>query len=74
MQRVRAQGDERPMQNRQNAMSELRALLRSRTALYAQAEHVVDTSLLGVDGSVEALPALLGARRSSQSAKATSRS
>lgn len=55
MARVRAQGDERPMENRSNAMSELRALLRSRAPLYAQAEHVVDTSLLGVQGVVTAL-------------------
>ncbi len=55
MLRVRAQGDERPMKNRDNAMSELRALLRTRTPLYSQADHVVDTSLLGVDGSVMAL-------------------
>ena len=55
MARVRAQGDERPTQNRGNAMAELRALLKARTPLYAQAEHVVDTSLLGVDGSVAAL-------------------
>lgn len=55
MQRVLAQGDERPMKNRSNAMSELRALLRARTPLYSRAEHVVDTSALGVDGSVAAL-------------------
>lgn len=55
MVRVRAQGDERPMKNRDNAMAELRALLRGRAPLYAQADHVVDTSLLGVDGAVDAL-------------------
>ena len=55
MQRVRAQGDERPMQNRGDAMAELRALLRTRAPLYAQADHVVDTSVLGVDGAVDAL-------------------
>ena len=61
MQRVRAQGDERPMRNRDDAMSELRALLRSRTPLYAQADHVVDTSLLGIDGSITALVDALSA-------------
>jgi XRE family aerobic/anaerobic benzoate catabolism transcriptional regulator len=55
MQRVRAQGDERPMRNRTNAMSELRALLRARAPLYSLAEHVVDTSQLGIEGSVDAL-------------------
>lgn len=55
MTRVIAQGDERPMRNRSDAMAELRSLLRARTALYAQADHVVDTAVLGLDGSVEAL-------------------
>ena len=50
--RVVAQGDRRPMQNRANAMSELRALLRQRTERYARAELVVDTDALGVDGAV----------------------
>lgn len=60
MERVRAQGDERPMHNRSDAMSELRALLKARSPLYAMADHVVDTSLLGVDGSVNALIGVLG--------------
>jgi XRE family aerobic/anaerobic benzoate catabolism transcriptional regulator len=47
--RVVAQGDRRPMQNRANAMSELRALLRQRTGRYAKADLVVDTDALGVD-------------------------
>ncbi len=55
MERVLAQGDERPMQNRGNAMAELRALLRARSPLYAQADHVVDTSALGPDGAVRAI-------------------
>jgi XRE family aerobic/anaerobic benzoate catabolism transcriptional regulator len=55
MQRVIEQGDVRPMKNRPDAMAELRALLRARAALYAQADHVVDTSLLGLDGSIELL-------------------
>lgn len=55
MSRVVAQGDERPMQNRKDAMTELRVLFATRSALYAQADHVVDTTLLGVDGSVAAL-------------------
>lgn len=59
MQRVLEQGDVRPMKNRPDAMAELKALLRARTPLYAQADHVVDTSLLGLDGSVDALVASL---------------
>lgn len=44
MRRVVEQGDARPMANRVNAMAELRALLRAREPLYAQADVVVDTS------------------------------
>lgn len=44
MQRVRAQGDERPMAGNPRAMEELESILRSREALYAKAEAVVDTS------------------------------
>jgi XRE family aerobic/anaerobic benzoate catabolism transcriptional regulator len=47
--RVVAQGDVRPMKNRANAMSELRALLRARKPLYARADHVVDTSSAALD-------------------------
>jgi XRE family aerobic/anaerobic benzoate catabolism transcriptional regulator len=50
--RVVAQGDARPMANRSGAMNELRALLRARRALYEQADHVVDTSALGLDRAV----------------------
>lgn len=60
MARVVAQGDERPMRSRSDAMTELRALLKVRTPLYAQADHVVDTSVLGVDGAVDALVNALG--------------
>ncbi len=55
LERVRAQGDERPMRNSANALVELRGLLRARTPLYSQADHVVDTTILGVDGAVGAL-------------------
>ena len=44
MQRVRAQGDERPMAGNPKAMEELNAILKSREALYARAEVIVDTS------------------------------
>ncbi len=62
MERVLAQGDERPVRNRGDAMAELRALLRQRAPLYAQAEHVVDTSLLGVEAAVKSLMMVLGKR------------
>jgi len=55
MRRVVAQGDARPMANRANAMAELRALLRMREPLYSQADHVIDTSELGLEGSLKAL-------------------
>jgi XRE family transcriptional regulator, aerobic/anaerobic benzoate catabolism transcriptional regulator len=55
MQRVLGQGDVRPVTNRPDAMAELRALLRARSPLYAQADHVVDTSALGVEGALDAL-------------------
>jgi XRE family aerobic/anaerobic benzoate catabolism transcriptional regulator len=51
--RVVAQGDLRPMKDRENAMSELEGLLRKRKPLYAQAEHVVDTSSVSLDEAVE---------------------
>ncbi len=51
--RVVAQGDARPMANRSGAMNELRALLRARRALYERADHVVDTSALGLDRAVD---------------------
>jgi XRE family aerobic/anaerobic benzoate catabolism transcriptional regulator len=54
-QRVLHQGDHRPMKNHPHAMAELKALLGRREPLYAQAQHVADTSLLGVKGSVDAL-------------------
>jgi XRE family aerobic/anaerobic benzoate catabolism transcriptional regulator len=43
-QRVTEQGDARPMANRPRAMAELHALLEARAPLYAEAEHVLDTS------------------------------
>jgi XRE family transcriptional regulator, aerobic/anaerobic benzoate catabolism transcriptional regulator len=53
--RVIAQGDARPMANRADAMRELKALLRARRALYELADHVVDTSALGLDRSVDSV-------------------
>ncbi|MCC6522809.1 MAG: helix-turn-helix domain-containing protein [Polyangiaceae bacterium] len=53
--RVVAQGDARPMHDRRDAMHELRAILRARGPLYAEAEHTVDTTALGLEGSVAAV-------------------
>jgi XRE family aerobic/anaerobic benzoate catabolism transcriptional regulator len=53
--RVVAQGDRRPMHNRSNAKSELKALLKERTERYARAAVAIDTDALGVDGAVRTL-------------------
>ncbi len=50
--RVVEQGDQRPMADSPHAFAELRALLTAREPLYATADHTVDTSALGLDGSV----------------------
>ncbi|HWM83481.1 MAG TPA: helix-turn-helix transcriptional regulator [Pseudolabrys sp.] len=52
MQRVRDQGDLRPMRDDRSAMQELRAILLSREPLYARARAVVDTS--GLDAETAA--------------------
>jgi XRE family aerobic/anaerobic benzoate catabolism transcriptional regulator len=44
MQRLRAQGDERPMAGNPQAMEELNSILKSREALYKRAEATVNTS------------------------------
>lgn len=44
MNRVRAQGDERPMAGNPKAMDELKSILTSREVLYAKAEGTVNTS------------------------------
>jgi XRE family transcriptional regulator, aerobic/anaerobic benzoate catabolism transcriptional regulator len=53
--RVIQQGDQRPMAQHPHAMSELRALLTARERLYAEAEHVVDTTRLDIDAAVDKL-------------------
>jgi XRE family aerobic/anaerobic benzoate catabolism transcriptional regulator len=55
MSRVRAQGDERPMSGNPEAMEQLRSILRSREALYAQAGSSLNTSGKDVDTSLNAL-------------------
>jgi XRE family transcriptional regulator, aerobic/anaerobic benzoate catabolism transcriptional regulator len=51
--RVTAQGDARPMADRPRAMAELRALLEARAPLYAEAEHVLDTSGRALEALVD---------------------
>ena len=51
--RVLEQGDVRPGAASPHAQEELRALLKSREPLYAQAELAVDTSRLGIAGAVD---------------------
>jgi XRE family aerobic/anaerobic benzoate catabolism transcriptional regulator len=55
LERVRAQGDLRPLQGRPNAQAELEAILDERAGLYAEADLHLDTDGLGVDGVVDAL-------------------
>ena len=59
LQRVQAQGDLRPMQGRDDALSELRQLLQSRSPFYAQADTSVDTDAMGIGGSVDSLVSFL---------------
>ncbi|UQA58036.1 shikimate kinase [Polyangium aurulentum] len=60
-QRVIDQGDARPMANRAGAMDELKALLRARRALYELADHVIDTSALGLERSIDKLVKIVNA-------------
>jgi XRE family aerobic/anaerobic benzoate catabolism transcriptional regulator len=53
--RVTGQGDQRPMASRPDAMAELQAILAERAPLYRKADHVIDTSRLGVDAGTRAL-------------------
>ena len=57
--RVVQQGDRRPMADHPEAMAELRRLLAARHRLYAEADATVDTSRLGVQGTVRAVERLL---------------
>jgi XRE family aerobic/anaerobic benzoate catabolism transcriptional regulator len=59
MQRVIDQGDLRPMQDNRRSMADLRAILASREALYAQADVQVDTTGRCVEETVSALVAAL---------------
>ena len=47
--------DPRPMANDPNAMDQLQSILRRREPLYSRADFVIDTSKLGIPGSVKEL-------------------
>jgi XRE family aerobic/anaerobic benzoate catabolism transcriptional regulator len=53
--RVVAQGDVRPMQDRPAAMTELKELLDKRGPLYEQADYVINTSAMPMDQAVSRL-------------------
>jgi len=55
MRRVAEQGDHRPMTGNPKAMDDLKSILTSREALYAQAEAAVDTEARTVEESVKEL-------------------
>lgn len=57
--RVVAQGDHRPMEGQPTAMARLREILAERTPRYQQSRHHIDTTRLGLEGSVQAVAGLL---------------
>ena len=59
MERVLAQGDTRPMAGRPEAMEQLKGILRSREALYRQADRVCETSGKPLDEALGDLEALI---------------
>jgi len=64
--RVVQQGDRRPMAEHPEAMAELRRLLAARQKLYSEADGTVDTSRLGVQGTVRAVERLLSPESASR--------
>ncbi|MEM7268056.1 MAG: helix-turn-helix transcriptional regulator [Pseudomonadota bacterium] len=59
MNRVRAQGDERPMAGNPRAMDQLKQILAGREALYAQAQARLDTSGAALDASLAELLSII---------------
>ncbi len=62
MDRVRAQGDERPMAGNPEAMEQLKSILKSREALYDKARAQLDTAGQTIDASLESLLELVKER------------
>jgi XRE family transcriptional regulator, aerobic/anaerobic benzoate catabolism transcriptional regulator len=63
MERVRAQGDTRPMAGKPEAMEQLKSILTARETLYAKAEAQLDTSGKTVEESLGELLQLVDARQ-----------
>ena len=63
MNRVRAQGDERPMTGNPEAMAQLKSILTSREAIYDRAQARLDTSGKTVEQSLRELLNLIAAQR-----------
>lgn len=63
MQRVRAQGDERPMAGNPEAMEQLKSILTSREALYARAQAQHDTSGQSTETSLAQILRLIEERK-----------
>ena len=61
MSRVMAQGDMRPMAGNTQAMADLKRILQSRTALYGQADAVVDTGGRNIKQSLKDLKRVIAA-------------
>ena len=59
MQRVVAQGDMRPMADNRESMEDLQRILDAREPLYRKADLVIDTSAVGVNGSIKRLVEVL---------------
>jgi len=55
LQRVRDQGDVRPMAGRRDPLGELQAILQRRAPVYSQAPEHVNTVAVGVEGAVDAI-------------------
>jgi len=62
MQRVRAQGDLRPMAGNPRAMEQLREILIARESRYAQSEHHLDTSGKAIETSLSELHQLVSSQ------------
>lgn len=62
MERVRAQGDERPMAGNPEAMEQLKSILTSREALYGRAQAQLDTTGQSIEVSLAKLEGLIGDR------------
>ncbi len=63
MDRVRAQGDERPMAGNADAMEQLTSILTSREVLYARARFMLDTSGRALDQSLDELVSMIRAHK-----------